>query len=610
MLRVLALVIFSTGILSAQQNFRVTKMDPVPLGATVNPMEIEEDYFPTLLYTEAPRPYGHRLAKVKEEIGRRFPRKAQSTKIETRAGVDPPEIEVSFDANDWGRGTPTDNSLAIANNGVNVSCINSSLLFSDEEGNFVRNFSLDAFSSGMAFGAQKFDPRAIYDPVANKFIITWLAGFTSADSEILVAFSSTDDITDDWNVYTISGAPKGPGLWSDYPMISLTENDLVLTINLIIENEPWETGFEETLIYQLDKQKGYEGQSMDMTMIDGIDFGGASIRNLHPVKSADTDLESDQYFLSNRNFTPAENDTFFLVHLTGGQENPNLEIKLMQSDETYAVPPNGMQSAGGDLQTNDARVLDAFRLGDEIQFVGNCVDQSTGWSAIYHGHIELANPDNINLNIIGHPSLDLGYPGIAWTGQDESEPDAIIVAQHTSAVTPPGISAMYMNDEWEYSDWTTIKQGEGYLDVLNGPVERWGDYIGCQRKFDLPGQVWISSMYTKPDRFSYSWVAALSEPDRPMVSIPQVAEPLDLAVYPNPTADRIMIEMHISEKENLNLSLFDLQGKLVTQFHNAKPKKTGSMEFSFDLGPLETGSYLFTAMLGNKEIASKQIVKE
>ena len=607
MIRVLAFIIFSVGFLSAQQDFRVRRMDPIPLGAKVFPMEIEDDFFPTMLYTEAPKPYGSRLAKVKEEVQKRFPRK-KSTKVASRSVAEPPVIEVSFAANGRQGGTPTDNSFAIANNGINISCVNSNLLMSDEEGSFVRSFSLDVFSDNLAFGKQKFDPRVIYDPVMNRFVMTWLAGFTSADSEILVAFSSSDDVRDEWNVYAIDGSPEGPGKWSDYPMISLTDTDFILTMNLIRENEPWETGFDKTLIYQMDKAAGYNGDPLQMTMLDGINFGNASIRNLHPVKSADTELESDQYFLSNRNFA-VENDTFFLVHLTGGQSNPSVDIKFMLADELYGAPPNAQQSDGGDLQTNDARVLDAYRLGDSIQFVGNTVDQSTGKAAIYHGFVDLNNSDDLDLNIVAHPEYDLGYPGIAWTGQDESEPDGIIVAQHSSAEEPAGFSAMYMDDEWEYSDWIIVKEGLSFLDLLNG-TERWGDYIGCQRKFDEPGIVWVSSMYTKADNFSYTWAAGLSEPDRPMSSITEVESKLDLSVFPNPTSDRIMIEMNIDKQENLNLALYNMEGKLIKQFFNGSPKKTGTMEYSFDLGPLDSGSYIFTALLGGKEIASRSIIKD
>ncbi|MEZ5014184.1 MAG: hypothetical protein R2794_07820 [Chitinophagales bacterium] len=46
-------------------------------------------------------------------------------------------------------------------------------------------------------------------------------------------------------------------------MIAITEHELFFTINLIIPDEPWQTGFSETLIWQMDLDKiTYAGGDM------------------------------------------------------------------------------------------------------------------------------------------------------------------------------------------------------------------------------------------------------------------------------------------------------------------------------------------------------------
>ncbi|MFM8917674.1 MAG: hypothetical protein ACKOGP_08030, partial [Bacteroidota bacterium] len=46
-----------------------------------------------------------------------------------------------------------------------------------------------------------------------------------------------------------------------------------------------------------------------------------------------------------------------------------------------------------------------------------------------------------------------------------------------------------------YSPITVIKQGLSYTNMLNGS-ERWGDYTGCQTRYNLPGWVWVNGSYS------------------------------------------------------------------------------------------------------------------
>ena len=67
--------------------------------------------------------------------------------------------------------------------------------------------------------------------------------------------SQTNDPAGLWNLYALPGNPKDNDRWTDYPMIALTEGELFLTGNLIIPGEPWQTGFSETLIWQMSRTK-------------------------------------------------------------------------------------------------------------------------------------------------------------------------------------------------------------------------------------------------------------------------------------------------------------------------------------------------------------------
>lgn len=601
-----ALILITASLATAQVTYKVTKLDPVQLGAKVDPMEVQEDFYPEMKYTEPPEHISSRAKELKEEVKKKFPRK-DTRPLESRGLVDPPEIISGFEANAV-TGPPTDNSLGVGDNGINISGVNRSIQFREADGKFIRNFTLNSFAQFMSSGENMYDPRVIYDQATNRYCIVWLAGNTSENSAILLAFSSADEVREKWNVYELSGSPFGTNVWTDYPMISLTNDKLILTVNLIREGEPWETGFSQTLIYQIDKANGFAGEELDVNMYSDINFGPKAIRNLHPVKSADGVNEGEQYFLSNRNFDLL-NDTFFIVRLP---ESPmdSIEIDFRLADNSYGLPPNGLQPEGPDMQTNDARVLDAFRLENQIQFVGNTIDTASGKAAIYHGFIDDLNGSKVlSTTIVGHPERDMGYPGIAWTGEQDLESDAIIVAQHTGLNDYPGFSAIYIDQDRDCSDWIDVQSGQSHV-VRQGTVSRWGDYIGCQRQYNDPGAVWVSSMATIENNKSITYNALLFEPSKPFSSIRNIAvvNP-QIKLSPNPTSDRVTVSMQIHDKKMLRLAIYDMQGREVALLFNDLSKKVGLLEYSFDMTSLDSGVYLFKATLEGQEIATKKLVK-
>lgn len=608
------LLLLTTSLLTAQFSYELTKLDPIPPAATISPADIEEGFYQNLSYVSPPDHLGNEVDRAKAEAARRFPRKA-SDRVSTRGLAEPPTVQRGFRSAVSGS-TPTDNTLAVGNDGTNISGVNRSIMFTDDQGNQLRAFSLSGFSQGTPANTNQYDPRAIYDPEADRYCVAWLAGTSSNSTSILMAFSSSSDVMDEWTVYSIEGSPFGTPVWTDYPMLSLTDDAVILTVNLIKDNVSWELGFSETIIYQIDKQSAYDGAGdLDVNLYSGIQFEEKSIRNLHPVKSADEVLEADQYFLSNRNFDVV-NDTFFILRLADiDPADPTaepLEIDFRVANQPYGAPPNSPQPEFGvDLQTNDARVLDGFRLENQIQFVGNTMDMATGRSTIYHGYIDNLSTDmTLTTNLLTHPTRDLGYPGIAWTGQAEGETAAIVVTEHTSEQEFAGFSALYIDDDGDCSEWIDVQEGGSYVRGSGSSV-RWGDYVGCQRQYNMPGVVWVSCMHTNSVGIPTNYNALLTAPNTDFASteLPLQAQ-LGISVSPNPMTERVTVVMDIPEKESLRIALFDMEGREVVELFNDRAKKKGQLEYSFDLGPLAEGMYLFTATLGNKEIASKKIVKQ
>jgi len=610
---VLILLFINTSSYAQQVSYEKIQYPNIKKLKTIDVSQMDDSFLPTLEYLEAPavsgNPYKRYLAELKDGLKKSHPRNNEPF-VKTRGDADPPELLNGFRSPSVQPGRPLDNHLAMSGDLV-VSSINSFISVQTKAGGFVKTFSLANFAAGLGVNDGLFDPRLIYDPQSDRFIAIFLSGYSSAESDIVVSFSDTNDPIGEWHAYVIPGNPNNDTTWTDYPMVTVTDTDIVLTINLLRDGESWQLGFEKTLIWQMDKAKGYAGVDLDNTVLwQDVTFGNASIRNLCPVGHATDVLPTKTYFVSDRNFD-IENDTFLLVELTGGVNDPDAEliVDFVRSDIPYGVPPNAMQEEH-ELQTNDARVLEAFIIEDEIQFVGNTRNPNNNQCGIFHGVLtDLNGERDLHLEHIIGEDFEIGYPGITWMGDAPSDRDAIITFDHTAVNKYAGISAMYYNAEDGYSDIITVVDGEAPCTMnTNGTLERWGDYMGTQRDFANPDEMWVSGFWTLPNGRNYPWIAQLAKP-KAMSSTSESADPVVTKVFPNPVAQRVSVEFTIPPAaKNVSVVLLNTAGKVIEKLINTTPHKTGLSRFSFDVSSLDKGIYFVEVRLDNQKSVTKKIV--
>jgi hypothetical protein len=363
------------------------------------------------------------------------------------------------------------------------------------------------------------------------------------------------------------------------------------------------------LIWQINKSDGFSGSDLKSRLWSDIDFAGRPIRNVCPIKAADQLLGTHCYFLSNRNFD-VKNDSIFLLKITDQQDAPELalEIEVIKTDLSYGLAPNAQQKIGL-LQTNDSRVLDGFVLGDQIQFVMNCVDTMRGRPSIYHGVLNgLGGNNTITGQVLTDGKDDLAYPGIAYTGIENGDQDAIIVFAHSSRIRNAGWSAVYYDNNKQYSEFTTIKEGRSFINLLDENLERWGDYIGIQRRYDSPGRIWGASTFGETGSRYGTWIAEIGRPGLDLTSVKYVAPNASLQIFPNPADDFVSISFNLPRQEEIDLALIDASGQLLRQFFQEKVKKSGTFEFSFSTVPLQGGIYFLRLQTKSGGVFSKRLV--
>lgn len=615
---ILVLILGYSFVLTAQTPATYTSTPfKIEKAAVQNMSSVQQGFDLDIKYLEAPAPDGHSywdaLLEQKAKSAALYPRVKPTAQATTRDLVDMPQLFNNFVGNNTNNGAPCDNHLSISNDGQLVSVVNRHFAVKSTNGFWLSAATLENYADPLNISATKYDPKTLYDPINDRFIVVMLAGFSSDATTIIVAATESNDAAGDWSMYTLPGNPFEINTWSDYPMITITDESLYLTINLIYDDEPWETGFRETLIWKMSLEELYAGTALNTELISDIKYEGSPIRNVCPVQYATEDRSNEVHFLSNRNFD-LENDTIFYVKLIESPDSNALSASIspLISDLPYGVPPNVDQQVGY-LSTNDARILDAVLIDDEIQFVGNTVDFATGTAAVFHGVIEDINAPSVSANYLLTPdSRELGYPSIAFTGDDiQTDRDVIILAAHAATDTPAGYSACYMDNNGDYSDWLLVKAGDNYIDMLNiaDGFERWGDYSATQRVYNDPGKVWVSSTFGENDKDADTWLSCLGKPGYINSVKDENINTKPIAVFPNPSAERFSLRTDIPAScRRMDIQLMDASGRIVKILYSDKPKRTGEAELSFDISGLSTGIYLLNLTADGVVFAHSKVV--
>ncbi len=592
---VLSCVLLVTGCALFAQTGQTSNSFHIPR-AGVNDGSAVPDAGVAVMTIERPRQTPTSFQRTKDSLAAIYHNRSSNVPP-APATMPGPVIGSTFAANVFNSGTPTDNEIAVGNNGMLISVQNSNIFrYNTNTMTSLGTTTLNAFFLAAGIGGSKYDPKVLYDPQANRYILVCLAGYVSTQTHILIGFSQSDTINGSWNLYSLPGNPFNDTLWSDYPMIGINGNELFLTVNLLHDNQSWQTGFVQTVIWQLNKWDGYNGDSLRTELHSGINTNGRPVRNLCPVEGGDGVADGNgMYFVSDRNLD-ASNDTIFLVYVADTANSPTQSVTavMLESNISYFAPiPADQPGTGGFLQTNDARILGAFMQNNVLQFVMATLDTSTGNNGVYHGVIQSpASSPSIAAYIYSDTALDFGYPNIAWIGSGASDNRALIMFLHSSATVNPGFSGMMVDGAGDFSPRVIGKTGLGPVSLISGD-ERWGDYTGIQRKYDAEGTCWVNGYYGLTNGSHATWVTEFGRSSDVGIE-PQDSVAGSFLVYPNPFADNIHITFTLEKSKFITFAVYDMQGRLA-EILVQDQFKAGKSILSFNTSGLAPGTYLVRA---------------
>lgn len=614
----LSMGVFSlSGISQTVEQFSVTK------AGTVKPSLVEEKWNANLQHMEMPSVNGAgekaMLLRKKQQQADKYPRKHVSFQTKDFNNTLGSNVFTSingFEGNPYNNRVPDDNTIAISNGGILISCINSRYMIYDTNADtLMEDGYLTQFVTplGIPTSRSKYDPKLTYDPNEDRFIMSFLVGNVYQGSNIAMCFSVSNNPVDGWNVYLLEGNALGTNHWTDYPAVIVNQDEVFLTGNLLENNTSWQTGFYQSIIWQIDKWGGYAGDTALTYQIwsDLLD-DTIKIRNIHPVEGARGLGGPKQYFLSNKNFA-TESDTVYLISIdnTIASGNAQIDIKQLSTPDHYFLAPNAKQSTTKELATNDSRVLGAVVDVDWIQYVHNSLDTANGTCAVYHGTIRGIDTPTPTVSgvIISDTVMDLGYPNIASTSGNYGDEECVIGFNFTSPVDTNGVASVYYNNTAEYSDIIKLHVGDAPIDVLSNSPDRWGDYFGIQRKFNEPCNVWIAGMYGKLSG-NGCWISSVRTSNFCEENFANVEEQTEkfAKVIPNPVHTWASVNFNWPVTEPGSIQVIDIQGKVLTVLYKDLIKK-GENRISFYVEHLNPGIY-FVQIQGAKDVITKKFVVE
>lgn len=480
-----------------------------------------------------------------------------------------------------GSGTPNDNHIAVANDGKFIAVMNTIIRVHNDTGKPIKSWSLENFVNTKINPNNKvdqfpvlnrtYDPRVLYDPFTDRFILFFMHGTTDLTSFIVVGFSTAGDPTKPWNVYKIPGNPINDTVWSDYPIVSQTKEDLFFTVNILGNGTSWEEGFREAVIWQLRKEDGYNGDSLHKNCYTGIKFNGQSVRSICAMQNGPMPDGIDNYFVSVR---PIEttNDSVFLHRVTNTQKSgkANFELKLIKANIPYGFPSSALQPDTGlryKLRTNDARALTGIRNGNQIQYMQNSMNFKTLQAHLMHStiyNIQEPTPKVVS-ELYTHDTLDFGYPAMAFANNQQNDPSVIITSVYSSLYDYPGMGMVYRNRYGEYSNYVKIKKGTSLINYfgIKPDEQRWGDYEGIQAKYNEPGVFYAVGSYGK-NTSMYSFISKIKLKDNVL------NQPVEsVRIFPIPSDNGILnLELQCSKSEMYRGEIYNISGQSISNSQN------------------------------------------
>jgi len=442
--------------------------------------------------------------KPKEEVSARATAAALAPGLEPVAAPSGSSNFAGIASTGW---IPPDCTMAAGPQHVLLSVNSSLAIYPKAGGAALLQRTLTQWFSNVVQGMTIFDPKALYDQHAGRWVVLAVAMKNNPRASLhLLSVSRSADPLGPWRNYRFNAMVDGATAttnWADYPALGVDNAALYVTSNMFA----FGGGFQYAKIRVIPKVGPYAGGAAPF-------FDFARMRNANntmafTVQPCHTFGAPQVEYLVNSAF-PSGN--FLTVwRITNPTGAPTL-VRQQVAVSPYSLPPNADQSGGAPpLNSGDVRVLHAVFRGDSIwtalttahNWGGSSNRASIQWcqiraaapalvqqgvygSARFHYFYPAACPDNNgNMIMVFARSGPGEFGSILYTGRRSTDP--------LGTLQPSAL----------------LKAGVAHYDRKDGQGRnRWGDYNGVAADPGNPRLIWFYSEYASaPDTWA-TWVGS------------------------------------------------------------------------------------------------------
>ena len=559
----------------------------VELYKEIGPQTMDQDWQPMLTHSIIK----HKSRKDEELRSLKDEKNLVKFSGEPQTGAEPPAKNLAitpvvtrdFVGNTATGSCPLDNTVAISNGGLIVSAINSNIAYYDQSGNQLYTADLWSWINDPALVNNICDPKVYYDSGADRFVLyAQTCDGISANSKVIIAFSQSNNPQNGWWVYQLIGNPLSDGSWFDYPKLTVSTHDVFVTGNLFYES----AGYNESVIYQMEKADGYAGSTLTWQYWYNIDSDPFT---LLPVGFGRQGTTGPGILLVSTSSGGGSNIDLYQItdKLTASNETIN-----HWDVSTTAYSPGGdaaQQGSGRLLDTGDNRSLSGFYLDGVIHFVFHS-DIGSGWNGINYNRLDINSVTNQSMTFGLQGTYDYCYPAVASFSTSSTDKSVMIGFERSGSSIYPEFRVVHVDDNGNWSGSVRVRSGSSGISACGAP-ERWGDYSGISRKHNASTPtVWVAGAYANSNNYWNTRIAEIQATGT--VGIEDGLEQEEqLNTYPNPVIDLFHTTFMANETQAIEIRILDLQGKVVKDLYQgfATP---GENTFTFNKGNLAPGTYI------------------
>jgi hypothetical protein len=357
--------------------------------------------------------------------------------------------------------------------------------------------TLTTWFANVAPGMTIFDPKALYDQHAGRWLLLAVAFTENPNRSVfLLSCSNGANPMAGWRNYSFNAMVDGSTAtnnWADYPGLGVDNQAIYLTANMFA----FGGGFRYAKVRVIPKAGPYSGGAAPFVDFVRLkDSDGAFSFTVTPCHTFGA--PQVEYFV-NSSFPSGNKLT--LWRLTNPTGTPTL-TRTNVNVSAYSLPPNANQKGGGTpLNTGDIRVLHAVFRGDSIWTALTTAHNwggATNRASVHWFQIRAANATLVQEGIYGSSSKHYFYPASC----PDNNGNMIIVFSRTGSTEFAQVryTGRVSSDALgKLQTSRLLKAGTANYRALDGSGRnRWGDYAGVAADPANSRVVWFYSMFALP----------------------------------------------------------------------------------------------------------------